>query len=140
MMVRGLDMQSGTCSFMKYSLIQTGSTDMLLSRADLMANPTPWMLSSAWDFPFQKNVYQPLSSFKEPSSANWVLLSSVMSTLYLFSSLLTSTILLLGLVVPALLSSVWTFHAPMMSFIHLVFWFVQPLKDVCQLQFAGQTL
>ena len=74
-----------------------GSPESLLTRCDLMANPTPASRRSSFLRPLQKKVQPAPTSFKSPYSARRVSLRAAISTLYRSSSLPTRAVLRSGL-------------------------------------------
>ena len=70
-----------------------GSHESLLTRCDLMANPTPASRRSSFLRPLQKKVKPASTSLKSPTSARRVSIRAAISTFYLSSSLPTRAVL-----------------------------------------------
>ena len=101
---------SGRRRVMSLSLTPIGDSVIWDRRRVRMAKPTPCMRQASWGRPFQKNVYSPPTSDREPSSASRVSDSAAMSTSYLQSSVAISAVRRAGRSVSSLSKRVRTFQ------------------------------
>ena len=120
---------NGSLSIIRRSFMPFESSESLLMRCDLMANPTPASRRSSFFCPLQKKVQPAPTSFKSPSCARRVSLRAAISTLYQLSSLPTRAVLCRDLSEPALSIRVCTFHVQMVEGITFIFFFLVRLLN-----------
>jgi len=103
-------LMSGRRRVMSLSLMPTGDSVIWDRRELRIAKPTPCMRRASQGRPFQKNVYPPPASDKDPSLARRVSDSSAMSTSYRQSSAAMSAVRRAGRSVSSLSRRVRTFQ------------------------------